>query len=103
MPSFALGLLEKTVVTVARNQVFFNVCFRLPESVKEQVPFASTRQIESDLVMGFYCDPVPGDEIIYQGLLWRIASRRHWPTRRNSRDKKVVAALILEFVGEEKR
>ncbi len=99
MPSFSLGLLDKKTVTVSRNQVFFQARFRLPDDLKERVPFADTRQLESDLVMGFYCDPCPGDELIYAGFLWKVRSRRHWPTRRNTQDKKVVAALILDFAG----
>lgn len=99
MPSFALGLLETKNVTVARNQVFFQARFRLPEGIKERVPFADTRQLESDLIMGFYCDPCPGDELVYAGFLWKVRSRRHWPTRRSTQDKKVIAALILDFVG----
>ena len=99
MPKFGLGLTETKNVAIARNQVFFLVAFRLPESLKERVPFADTRQLESDLVMGFYCDPVPGDELIYQGLLWRVRSRQHWPTRRSTQDKKVIARLMLDFVG----
>jgi hypothetical protein len=100
MPSFALAGHTVKTVTVSRNQVFYQCWFRLPDDFKEQRPFIDTRQIEADLTMGFYCDPMPNDELIYQGLLWRVTSRRHWPTRRNSRDKKVVAALILEYLGE---
>lgn len=99
MTKFSLaGHIRKTV-TVARNQVFFQCQFRLPDDVKERVPFADTRQIEANLTMGFYCVPAPGDEIIYADLLWKVRSRRHWPTRRSTQDKKVVAALILDFAG----
>ena len=99
MPKFALGLTDKTIVSVARNQVFFQCRFRLPDDLKERVPFADTRQLESNMTMGFYCDPSPGDELVYAGFIWRIVNRRHWPSRRNTQDKKVVAALILEFIG----
>ena len=99
MPKFALAGHTKRVVTVARHQVFFQVRFRLPEDFKEHTPFSDTRQIEADLTMGFYCDPCPGDELVYAGFLWKVRSRRHWPTRRSTQDKKVIAALILDFVG----
>lgn len=72
MPSFALAGHIKKAISVTRNQVFFQCRFRLPEEMKEQIPFSATRQIEADLSMGFYCDPVPGDEIIYAGLLWTM-------------------------------
>lgn len=99
MTKFSLAGHTKAVVSVARNQVFFQCRFRLPDELKEQVPFADTRQVEADLTMGFYCDPSPGDELVYAGFLWRVRSRRHWPTRRSTQDKKVVAALILDFEG----
>lgn len=99
MPKFALAGHTVQTVTVARNQVFFQCRFRLPEGVKEQSPFFETRQLEADTTMGFYCDPCPCDELIYAGFLWQVRSRRHWPTRRNTQDKKMIAALILDFVG----
>lgn len=99
MPSFALAGHDTQIVSIARKQVFFQCRFRLPDEIKEAMPFEDSRQIEADITMGFYCDPAPGDVVNYLGLRWGVVAREHWPTRRNTQDKKVVASLILEFIG----
>ena len=102
MPKFLLGLAKKTPVSVKRNQVFFMCKFRIPEEAKESIPFVISSQVEADLLIGFYCDPLPGDLITHKSLQWKILSRNHYPTKRNSRDDKVITELILEFIGKYK-
>lgn len=99
MPQFTLGWKGTSTVAVKRNNVFFACLFLLPENIKESVPYDVTSHIEGDLVMGFYCDPVVGDVINYGGYHWRVCGRLHHPVRRNSRKKKRIAQLILEFLG----
>lgn len=99
MTKFLLGLTETTPVQIARKQVFFQCCFRLSDRAKESLSFEDVADIECDCVMGFYCDPVPGDIIKHRGLEWTIRTRIHQPTRRNTKDQKYVTSLLLDLTG----
>ena len=100
MPQFKLGWEKTELVKVRRNNVFFACLFLLPERVKETLPYELVSQIEGDIVMGFYCDSVPGDIVNYSAFKWKVFGRTHYPVRRNSNKTKRIAELILEYIGE---
>lgn len=99
MPEFLLEVGKTKKVRVSRNQVFFQCRFRLPEALKEKMPISQSAKVECNKVMGFYCDPVPGDQVCFAGYVWEVRSRIHHPTRRNTQDEKRVTSLELKFVG----
>ena len=100
MPSFLINANKGTSVSVRRNQVFYACIFRLPEELKEKIPYSQLSPLECNLVMGFYSDPMIGDTLTYQGLTWQVLRRHYYPTRRNSRELKIIAELILELIGQ---
>lgn len=99
MPEFSLGFAKEKTVRVNRRQVFFICEFRLPDEVKEHIPFDETALIESDRLMGFYCVPANGDEINFMGHKWSVRTKAHWPSRRSSRDKKIIPIVKLDYQG----
>ena len=100
MPKFSLDWSDGPTIQVARKQVFYLCRFHLPESYKEQTPLSETSKIEGHKMMGFYAEPVAGDRIFHAGHEWEVTRKLHWPTRRNSRDQKVVSHVQLKHISK---
>ncbi|MDX2215483.1 MAG: hypothetical protein SFY66_19625 [Oculatellaceae cyanobacterium bins.114] len=100
MPKFMSFGVDATPVQATRKQVFWMVDFLLPGSVKEGMTFEKSKQIEGRYLMGFYADPIPGDFIDWGGYQWRVISRWMSASRYNTRDKKSIPLVNVEFIGE---
>ena len=100
MARFLPGISEKKALTIARANVFWLVDFDLPEGVKEQVSLKELALVHGTLLMGFYCDPLPGDVITYRGYKWRVTGRQFSPNRYRSKDNRCIPTLLVEYMGE---
>lgn len=99
MVKFASGLSEKTDYQIERKSVFWLVDFDLPMSVRESMGIEALRPILGEFLMGFYCDPLPGDTFRYKGHKWRVIGRDFEPVRYRGKDKRRVPTLKVEYLG----
>lgn len=99
MPKFMSFGVDATPVQASRKQVFWMVDFLLPDAVKEGMSFERSRQIEGRYLMGFYADPIPGDIVEWNGFEWSVINRKMSASRHNTRDKKLIPELKVDFIG----
>ena len=100
MPEFLTEWGKETPVKVSKKQVFYMCAFRLPEALKEKTPYSELAGVEADLLMGLYSEPMPGDILTYRGADWRVVCRHFHPTRRGSKEPKIIGRVILDFIGQ---
>lgn len=98
MPEFSLSHKVKSTVRVNRKQVFWMIHFKLSESQLDKIPQVDLPWLDGKLLYGFYADPLVGDELEIKGKVLRVTKRRMLPTKRNSRDLKVVGIVEVELV-----
>lgn len=97
MPKFQKSsrLIEK--VSIARSQVFWILEFAIPQPELENLPDSIRPWLDGDILYGFYADPMPGDEIKIHGYKFVVTKRKFEPTKRNSRDIKVIGRCEVEL------
>lgn len=100
MVKFISGIAQKIDYQIERKSVFWQVNFDLPTGVRERMGIADLRTLCGCFIMGFYCDPLPGDTITYRGHEWCVIKRQFTPSRYRSKDKKLVPTLLVEYLGE---
>lgn len=99
MPRYLIGVQDKEIVSVRRSPSVYQVDYVYPRSVRETTPREKLRSANGRLLQNFYHDPRVGESIEYGGHDWRITDIRHYPTKRNSREKRTVPVISLEYIG----
>ena len=98
MPKFSLTTKTSKQVSIQRKQVFWLVEFNLSEKALDTIPQSELPWLDGSLLYGFYCDPLPDDELEIKGRRFRVAKRIFNPTKRNSQDQKVVGRVQVEHL-----
>ena len=101
MPEFKLPNLVKIAreyVKVSRKLVPVIVYFRVADEARNTMSIEDLCEHECDLLMNFYILPANGEHIIYSDCKWLISDLTHYPSRRNSKDARLIPTLKATLV-----
>jgi len=97
MPKFKKSSRKTETVSISRTQVFWIISFAIEQPILQNLPDSLRPWVDGEILYGFYADPLPGDEVEIHGHRFQVTKRKFQPTKRNSRDPKIVGTVEVEM------